>query len=259
MLAHAGSAAASDWDLTLYGGLALPTYDQSFSFGLPGVSRPGIEVTPSGDLVLEAKGDLVFGGALAWEAAGFFGLEARFDTAKIAIESPGVRFDLVGNVPVIGPVPGSLTIGAGSIDLERLVVLSLNARLRTPGTVSLVASGGVSYLPKLEATGTLPLDFEVSGVPVLPNASGRLRLVALPTQSEHRFGVNGGAGIRIGFGGNVALMAEARAFAFKEYDLIFELATSPPVPFTDELIEAIGPIEFTPIYFQAGAGIVILF
>jgi len=105
----------------------------------------------------------------------------------------------------------------------------------------------------------VPLDLEVGGVPILPGSSGNLRLVALPTQSDHSFGLNGGAGIRVGLGANVSLMAEARGFLFREYELGFELTTTPSVPGTGDLIEGIEVIQFKPVYFQAAAGIVILF
>ena len=53
-------------DLTLYGGVSLPRYEQTFRFGLPNLPNlPNITVTSKGDLVLDAKGGPVFGGALA--------------------------------------------------------------------------------------------------------------------------------------------------------------------------------------------------
>jgi hypothetical protein len=67
--------------------------------------------------------------------------------------------------------------------------------------------------------------------------------------------VNGGAGLRIG--GRVALVGEVRAFYFREYDLRFELENGPE--FIDELLSALAPVRFNPIFVNAQAGVTFRF
>jgi hypothetical protein len=130
-------------------------------------------------------------------------------------------------------------------------LLSLNLRLRTPGRLGLVASGGLSYLPRIEVTGSVPLEVQIAGLPVLPPVQPRLRLLALPGDSEHRWGVNAGAGLRIG--GRLSLTVEARVFYFRDHELRFGVEEG--LPFLDELISSIDSIRFEPVIVNAQAGI----
>ena len=96
----------------------------------------------------------------------------------------------------------------------------------------------------------------ISGQPVLPGNQARLGLEISPGESEHRFGVNGGAGIRIG-GGPVAVMAEARVFYFKEYELRFRVDDAPQL--VDQLLEGVDVVRFEPVFVNAQAGLVFKF
>lgn len=251
---------ADGWDLTLYGGVSLPRYEQTFRFGLPNLPNlPNITVTSKGDLVLDAKGGPVFGGALGRKLAGPLGIEARVDTATVKLETQGAAYGLSARIPPLPPVDGSLSFSSGTFELNRFTVLSLNARLQSGGPVSLFLSGGVSYLPKLESNGTISATLDVPGLPNIPALTGQLRLVATPTQSQHSFGGNVGAGLRVHLGGNVALMGEARIFGFHEYELAFSLATTPSVPILDEAVAGLQKVRFDPVYFHAAAGITVSF
>jgi hypothetical protein len=132
----------------------------------------------------------------------------------------------------------------------------VNLRFRTPGPLALIASGGLSYLPDIEVDGSVPLDVQINGQPVLPTIDPRITLVATPSQSADRWGVNGGVGIRIG-AGRLALVGEARIFYFSDYELRF--AAVDPLPFLPELAENISTFKFEPVFLNAQAGLVIRF
>jgi hypothetical protein len=252
------TANSSRWDVTVYGGLALPTYEQTFTFGVSIPQLPGVDITPAGDLTLTASGGPVFGGSLGWQA-GLFGAEGRVDTAGIDIETGGIRFDLAipGFPPDRGPL-GSIVIGDGSFDLKRLVVLSVNGRLRTPGPVGVLVSGGLSYLPHLEATGAVPISLEFAALPALPELAASLRLVALPSQKDYAFGGNVGGGVVVRLSPRVSLLVEGRLFAFRDFELGYEWEDG-AVPGLDDLLGRLPTATFTPVYFHGAAGLAFSF
>ena len=128
-------------------------------------------------------------------------------------------------------------------------------RLRTPGPVALVASGGLSYLPDITLTGSVPIGIEVSGVPALPDFNPRLTLRAAPGESEDRWGVNGGAGLR--FGGRVAVIGEVRVFYFRDYELRFGAENSGEI--LDDLLAGLAPVDFDPVFVNVQAGVTFRF
>jgi hypothetical protein len=135
---------------------------------------------------------------------------AGLDATDIGFDLSGARFDRRATQPPFTGLTGNLVVGPGRFDVKRLYLLSGILRLRTPGPVSLVASGGVSVLPDIAITGSVPLSINIAGLSVVSGLEPRLRLIAAPGESEHRVGLNGGLGLRIG--GRVALMGEARVF-----------------------------------------------
>jgi hypothetical protein len=80
-----------------------------------------------------------------------------------------------------------------------------------------------------------------------------LFLRATPGESGNRFGANAGAGLR--FGGRVALMAEARVFYFKEFELRFDADDDA----LDELLDGLDAVRFTPVFVNVQAGLVFRF
>ena len=97
---------------------------------------------------------------------------------------------------------------------------------------------------------------EVAGFPIISGLVPRLRLEVAPGESEHRFGLNGGAGLRIG-SSRVAFMGEVRVFYFREYELRFNVANAPSV--VEDLIDGLDPVRFEPIIVNAQAGLVFRF
>ena len=250
----AASADAGPVDFTVFLGRAYPVYDERLTIRPSVPSLPGVDVTVSGDPAIRTDGGLVVGGALAFEI-GIIGIEGRIDGTEVGFDLSGARYDLrATRAPFVG-LTGSVTIGDGRFDARRFYILSGNVRLRTPGAVGLVVSGGVSVLPDVTITGSVPVAVQVAGLPSLPGEP-RLELRAAPGEAEHRFGVNGGGGLRFG-SGPVALMAELRAFYFRDYNLRFHVDGAPDA--VAMLLESSDGIRFRPVIVNAQAGVVFRF
>jgi hypothetical protein len=247
-------ARAQGGDLTLFIGTAYPLDRERFTLRPSTPSIPGADVTVVGDPALRAGGGLVVGGAAAFEV-GVLGIEGRLDTMTLAFDLTGARYDLRGNAPPFQGVTAAVTIGDGELDSNRIKVLSINARVRTPGLVSLVVSGGFSLLPDVEFEGTVPVAVQAFGIPV---SSDRLplRLAVSSGESDRRYGINGGAGLRIG-GRHVAVIGEVRAFYFKDYELTFAADNAPGL--VSDLLRQIPAVTFDPIIVNAQAGLVLRF
>jgi hypothetical protein len=249
------SVSAQGVDFTFFLGRAYPVYDDRLTLRASVPSLPGVEVTSGDTLDIGTDGGLVFGGAVGFEL-GILAIEGRLDATEIGFDTTGAQYDLRATQPPFAGLTGNITIGAGRFDAERLYLLSGNVRLRTPGPVSFVASGGVSLLPDITISGSAPLSLAVLGIPVIPGFEPRLQLRAAPGESEHRFGVNGGAGLRIG-AGRLALMAEARVFYFREYELRFAVDDVPEL--VAPLLETLDPVRFDPLIVNAQIGLVVRF
>jgi hypothetical protein len=254
LLGIGGRADAQGGDLTIFVGRAFPIYDERLILRPPNPTVPGVDIGVVGSPLIEADGGAVFGGALAFEL-GVLGIEGRLDATEVGFAITGARYNLRGTQPPFEGLTASIAISDGRLDADRIPLLSMNARLRTPGPVALVVSGGLSYLPDVTLTGSIPLRVEVPGLPSLPGFDPRLTLVAVPGQSEHRWGVNGGAGLRIG--GRVALVGEVRAFYFREYQLRFEAVNGSDL--LDELLAGLAPVRFEPVFVNAQAGVTFRF
>jgi hypothetical protein len=229
-LATPGPASAQGGDFTIFVGGAYPVYDERLALRPSVPSLPGVDVTVDGSPELQANGGLVFGGALAFEF-GIFGIEGRLDATDIWFDLTGARY------------------------VDRLYLLSLNARLRTPGPIGVFASGGLTYLPDVDITGSVPLSVEVGEIS-LPGVSPQVRLRAAPGESDHRFGLNGGAGLRVG-GSRVAVMGEVRVFHFEDYELRLGVDGAPDE--LNDVLNALAPIRFDPVIVNAQAGLVFRF
>lgn len=246
-------AAAQGVDLTLFLGRAFPVYEEHLVLRPGSPSIPGVDVDVVGAPELRTDGGTVYGGVLAIEL-GIVAVEGRLDSTGVGFDFTGARYDLTGIEPPFGGLTATLVADPGRFDADRISMLSINARLRTPGPIGIVVSGGLTYLPDINVTGSVPFSAEASGVS-LPLVDADLTLRLTPEQDEHRWGVNGGAGLRIG--GRVALMAEARVFYFREYELRFGLEDG--LAILDDLLEAIPPIRFRPVFLNAQAGLVFRF
>jgi hypothetical protein len=250
----AASASAQSLDVTVFTGLAYPLYDERLTLRPGGPSIPGVDVTVTEAPELRGDGRAVFGAAVGLEF-GLLALEGRYDSIGAGIEFSGARYDLRGTDFPFQGLTASIVADAGHFDADRIGVLSINGRIRTPGPIGLVASGGLSYLPDLAVSGSVPLSVVAPDLPPFGVAAG-LTLLGTPGESGHRLGVNGGAGVRIG-GGRVALVAEARAFYFREYELRFATTDGPAL--LDDLLAQADPIRFEPVFVNAQIGLTFRF
>jgi hypothetical protein len=254
VLVGSGRAAAQSVDLTLFLGRAFPTYDERLTLRPPTPTVPGVDVSVVGSLLVKADGGPVFGGALAFEW-GILGVEGRLDATDVGLDLTGARYDLRGSQPPFEGLTARITVSDGRFDADRIMLLSANARIRSPGPVALIVSGGLSYLPDITVTGSVPLRVEFPGIPTPPDFDPKLTLRAVPGQSEHRWGVNGGAGLRVG--GRVALMGEVRFFYFREHELRFGAENG--VGILDELLARLAPVRFDLVFVNAQAGVTFRF
>jgi hypothetical protein len=253
LLGSSERVAAQGFDFTFFVGRAFPIYDERLTLRPPAPSVPGVDITVEGTPLIEADGGPVVGGALAFEW-GVLGIEGRLDGTDVAFDLTGASYNLRGTQPPFEGVTARITISDGTFEADRIWIVSGNVRIRTPGPIALVASGGLSYLTDITVTGSIPLRVEVSGVP-LPDLNPRLTLRAAPSQSEGRWGVNGGVGLRLG--GRVALMGEVRVFYFQDYDLRFGALNSGEI--LDEVLSGLAPIRFDPVFVNAQAGVTFRF
>lgn len=163
-LALAPQAHAGQIDLTLFLGRAYPIYDERLTLRPSAPSLPGVDINVTGEPIIRADGGAVLGGALAFEL-GVIGVEARVDGTDVGFEFSGARYDLRATQAPFTGLNGSVTLGNGRFDARRLYLLSGNVRLRTPGPIGLVASGGLSLLPDVTITGSVPVGLDIAALP----------------------------------------------------------------------------------------------
>ena len=248
--AAATPAVAQTIDVTAFGGLAYPIYDERLTFRPPSPSLPGVDVTVSNAPVLRGDGGPVLGAALAVEF-GLVGIEGRLDAVDAGLEFTGAQYDLRGTAFPFQGLTASLIVSPGRFDTDRISLLSLNARIRAPGRIGIVASGGLSYLPDIVVSGSVPLRVDATQLGPLPGLDASLTLRGVPGESGHRIGVNGGAGLRIG--GRVGLVGEIRAFYFRDYELRFASSNGSDV--LDDLLAAADAVQFSPVFVNAQVGV----
>lgn len=253
ILATSSRGFAQSVDLTLFLGRAYPVFDERLRFAPSLPALPRVSVTEQGQLDIVTEGQAVFGAALGVDF-GVLGIEGRLDATDVGFRVTGTRYELFATAPVTTR-EGSITIGAGRLEADRFGLLSINARIRTPGTVAFVASGGLSFLSGVAIEGSLPVAVEL-GNTMVSGGNARLHLIAAPDEPEHRWGINGGAGLRIG-GRHVALMADARVFYFREFELRFAALEGPDL--LNAVVTGISVVRFEPVLVNAQAGIVFRF
>ena len=142
------SAARADWEIAVHGGPTFPFYEQSFEFDPGPRSGPwGRSSARKACTGSTARGGISLGAALAFHPHSALGLELRLDTADVDVRTGGVSYQLRVAVPPVGNITADVAFTEGVGDLERLRPVSLNLRVRSPGTTRVTVSGGVSYLP----------------------------------------------------------------------------------------------------------------
>jgi hypothetical protein len=141
LLGASGRAAAQGFDFTFFVGQAFPTYDERLILRPSTPTVPGVDVTVEGSPLIKADGGPVIGGALAFEW-GILGIEGRLDATDVSFDLTGARYNLRATQPPLQGLTARITVSDGTFAADRIGLLSANLRLRTPGPVALVASGG---------------------------------------------------------------------------------------------------------------------
>ena len=255
--------AANGWagqlEISAWVGPSLPFYSQSFQYSPPAVPPlPGVGVEQVGAFEFDASGGVSFGAGAAWHFGGPIGVEFRVDSGAIEVNQEGARFRVTVRPPAPLPPLAIDVETQGTITLDRLLPISLNVRYRGGGRVGLVASGGLSYLPSLDFAVTQELGLGAIGgiggidIPTLPLEAGG--------QIDGFWGVNAGLGVRFRLSDAVSANVEGRGFFFGEREIEWQVERFPISPELGELIrQQLGPIRFTPGFFQATAGLSVRF
>jgi opacity protein-like surface antigen len=268
LLMAPGGLHAGGLEGTLQLGQAFPFYEQSFSYDPGRLSSPfpGATVEQSGIFTLNARGGLALGGSLAYYFGSHVGLELRLDTADVRVRTEGASYRVRADLP--SPLPDfdtEVDLGQGTVDLERLRPFSLGVVVRSGGARRRVfVSAGASYLPGFR--------FEVEqavGVAAPRLIAGRLDVArvtlgaeALPSEEgEGRLGLNAGTGVQFDLGPRAAITVEGRYFHFQRQTLTWGAPRGvAALPRLEEAIvreigEELGPVQFSPRFFHAAAGV----
>jgi len=263
--------AAGELALSVMAGPAFPTYEQTFEYDpsslIPAV--PGVTIRQQGTFALDASGGLAAGVALAFFPTDAFGFEARFDSVGIDVDVTGAQFTASVALPApLPPFTTTLDLTEGQMEVDRVTPLSFGLKLRTPGSFRLTASGGVSYLPELHATARVAVGV---GLPNLPGIPSSIRVTSVevaagaePGEGSSRWGWNAGLGFEVALGRSASLLAEGRFFRFPEQTLTWQVTDAGPLAPIEEALanlarERLDPVEFSPTFFQATAGITLRF
>jgi hypothetical protein len=263
---------ASSLELAGWVGPTFPFYDQTFRYdpGLVTVPIPGVTVRQEGSFAFHGRGGLALGGGVTWYIVPVLGIEGRLDTADVKIQPEGGVFNVSADLPA--PLPDlstQVSVGSGVVNVRRATPFSANLKLRTPGPVAFMVSGGLSYLPALELVLTQRVGLGVTGLGLGTNevtvATLGLRAETRPEGPEEgHLGLNAGAGLQFSIGGKLRLFADGRFFYFKEQTLVWSRAdTGTLSPLEEALLREVEsrlePVEFRPTFFQATAGLAITF
>jgi opacity protein-like surface antigen len=266
----ASAASADSFELSFYAGWTAPTYEQSFEWdpdiNLP--TFPGIDIQQQGTFGLEARGGFTFAGSATYYFNDHIGIEGRLDVVDIKIDTVLPNFTTTIDLPApLPPIGAELDLSEGAVEVDRLYPFSLNLKARTGGRARFVASGGLSYLPRLRATGfqTVSLGFTGLGnLPQLDIATVALGVEAAPDETdEGRLGFNVGAGLEIQLSEHLALVGDVRVFRFETLTLQWTRLNVPTTELEELLLEELeqelDPIEFEPTWFQVLGGFVVRF
>jgi len=261
---------AGEVELTGSLGYTFPFYSQTFTYdpGAVTVPIPGVSIEQNGVFELKASGGLAFGAALTFYPTSGFGVELRFDSADVTLDTRSASYTVRADLPApLPPVVADLALTKGEADLKALTPFSLNLKLRSGGTVRFMASGGLSRLPDIEMSLEQTVGLGVIAVDLIEShldiATIRLRGRA-SGEGKSSWGGNLGLGLQIGLGERGALVLEGRGFYFPKRTIEWEPIIDTPLPPLQQLLlervrERLEPIEFEPWWVQASIGVAVRF
>jgi hypothetical protein len=263
-------AGAAEFEVAGHVGYTFPFYSQTFTYD-PGpvtVPIPGVTIEQNGEFQLKASGGLVFGGGATFYPVSGLGIEFRIDSASVTVETQSAGYTVRAGLPApLQPVVATLTLTNGKADVKALTPLSLNLKLRTGGSVGLMASGGISRLPKIEFSIEQTVGL---GVRALNLDTGNIEVATLGFQGttsaegKSAWGGNLGLGLQIRIGDRGALLLEGRGFYFPKQTITWTPNIDRPLTSFEQALLArvqqrLDPIEFKPWWVQATIGVAIRF
>jgi hypothetical protein len=267
-LAAPALAGAAELELTGYAGYTFPFYKQTLEYD-PGpvtVPIPGVTVEQGGSFALQASGAPAFAGGVAFYVTGGFAFEVRYDRADLTVDTKASSYTVRVGLPApLDPVVADLALAKGTADLKAAAPLSLNLKLRTPGSVRFTVSGGVSRLGDLEFTvqqtvglGVIAFNLEESNIQV-----GTIGVKGTSV-AESSWGGNLGLGLQIPIGEHGALVLEGRGFYFPKRTVEWEPVIDRPLSLIEQALlarlqERLPPVKFEPWWVQATVGLAIRF
>lgn len=260
VIASATAASAQGWEVSILGGWTAPTFEQTLVYNpdidLPDI--PGGRIRQDGVFELKAKGSFAFGGSVSYFFNEHVAIEGRIDTINFDIETMGPQFQ--ADVDVGFRATAVLDVGMGAINVERLYPLSVNLKARTGGSARFVASGGLSYLPRVQFNAVQPVSLGIGGlgIPAFELASVVLEAGALSNASDSRWGFNVGAGFEVDVSSSVAIVGDVRVHSFQSQTFVWQRSDNPSSELEEILIEELEklpPIQVELIYFQVTGGV----
>ena len=264
LLATPSLAAAGGVEIAGFAGYTFPFYSQTFNYdpGPISVPIPGVSIQQKGAFQLDASGGLALGGSITLYASKSIGFEFRVDTASIKVESKPATFDVNVALPApLDPVKSTLTLDAGTLELNSGKPLSFNLKLRT-GSSGLFLSGGLSRLGDMGFTLEQPVAIGVTAVNLQTGnlEIATVKLKATPAQTGSSWGGNLGIGVQIPLGEHGGLLLEGRGFYFPKQTIDWQPVIDTPLgPIASELLNRVldnlQPVEFKPWWVQATIGI----
>jgi hypothetical protein len=267
--AAAARASAADVEVGAHASLSFPFYRESLAYD-PGAlvpALPGLRITQSGAFTLDGRGGAGGGATVAWPSGRALALEARFDAARVRVDTAGATFDVRADLPP--PLPDlatQVTVGDEASSAAWLRPLSLNLRLRTPGRAAAVLSGGLSYLPEPRIRLRQGVGLGVTGLDLL---AGRVQVASVAIEARAsadsggaRFGANVGIGGRLPLGERLCLQADARYFRFGRQTLRWarDPAARPSAleeRILTDLLPRLPEPSFRPTFFQGTVGLLL--
>jgi hypothetical protein len=269
VLAAPALAGAGEFAVTAYGSYTFPFYSQTFKYD-PGpvtVPIPGVSVEQGGSFEGTASGGMAFCGAATFYVTDGFGFEVRHDRANVTVETKSSSYTVRVGLPApLDPVVANLTLADGTASLDATSPWSLNLKVRTGGSVRLMASGGVSRLGAIQlemqqtvGLGVIAFNLAQNNVQV-----GTISLKATSTGTEKSWGGNLGLGFEIPMGEHLALVLEGRGFYFPKQTIEWQAVPDRPLnaveqALLDRLLERLPAVEFEPWWAQASVGLAIRF
>jgi hypothetical protein len=258
------SRASDRWEVTFLAGWTAPTIEERVPLDtevdLPQI--PGTTWQQQGEFAIVGRGSFAFGGSIAYFFGGHVGIEGRVDTVDFQVDTEGPR--ITGTTPLVAPLPPlhtTLDLSNGAVEVERLYPLSANVKLRTGGSVAFVASGGVSFLPRLRFTARQQAGLAVNGLHLAAVAVEADALSNVP--AKDRLGFNGGGGVQVRISEKLAILGEARVFVFPTETLSWRPSTTPHSQLEEALLQSLltnlEPIELDLAYFHVSGGLAVRF